>query len=177
MATVLDLGYLRYLMPIFSFLFIFVLAYAILTRINIFKGKWINLAISFTVSVLFLFTPNAMRVIEVVTPSFILFLFLIFLILLTFLFVGVKETHIADFFRGNPTMAWILGIVVFLIFAGALTNVYGGVLQALYGGAGGEEKGVLYDIGAVLFNPKVLGVFLLLLIASQAVRLIVQGKG
>ncbi len=161
-------------MPIFSFLFIFVLTYAILTRINIFKGKWINLAISFTISVLFLFTPDAMKVIEVATPSFVLFLFFIFLILMTFLFIGIKETHIVDFFKGNSTMAWIVGIIVFLIFAGALTNVYGGVIQAISGGS--SESGVLSDIGAVLFNPKVLGVFLLLLIASQAVRLIVSSK-
>jgi len=176
MATVLDFGYLRYFMPIFSFLFIFILAYAILTRINIFKGKWVNLAISFTISVLFLFTPDAMKVIEVATPSFVLFLFLIFLILMTFFFLGIKETHVVDFFRGNATMTWIVGIIVFLIFAGALTNVYGGVVQAIYGGAEGE-KSVLFDVGRVIFNPKVLGVFLLLLIASQAIRLIATSKG
>jgi len=175
MATVLDIGYLRYFMPIFSFLFIFILTYAILARINLFKGKWVNLTISFTISVLFLFTPDAMKVIEVVTPSFILFLFLVFLILLVFFFIGIKETHVVDFLLKNPTMTWIIGIIVFLIFAGALTNVYGGVIQAVYGGAG-AEKGVLYDVGRVIFNPKVLGVFLLLLIASQAVRLIVTSR-
>ncbi len=174
MATVLDVSFLRYFMPIFSFLFIFILTYAILTRVNLFKGKWVNLTISFTIAVLFLFTPDAMKVIEIATANFVLFLFLIFLILLVFLFIGAKEENITKFITKNSAMAWIIGIIVFLIFAAALTNVYGGVVQAIYGGEG--EEGALYDVGRVIFNPKVLGVFLLLLIVSQAVRLIVVNK-
>ena len=127
------------------------------------------------ISALFLFTPDAMKVIEVATPSFILFLFLIFLILLVFLFIGMKEKHITDYITKNTTMTWIIGIIVFLIFAGAMTKVYGGVIQGIYGGAG-AEKGVLYDVGRVIFNPKVLGAFLLLLIASQTIRMLVSSK-
>lgn len=173
MASFLDIGILYYFAPAFVWLLVFGVLFAILEKTKIFGEKTgINSLVAFSISLLFLLTPDLVSIVKVITPWFtILFIFILMIVLL-FLFVGVKDTEIAGAFSERG-MVWIILLIAFVIFFYALTQVYGAQIQTIYGGAEVVgEPNVSQQVGKILFHPRVLGMVILLVIASQAVRFI-----
>lgn len=174
MASFLDIGILDYFAPAFVFLFVFGVLFALLEKTHVFGDKTgINSLVAFSISLLFLLTPDLVGIVKIITPWFtVLFIFILMIILL-FLFVGVKESEVAGAFSERGTV-WIILMVAFVIFFYALTQVYGAQIQTIYGGTGAEggETSVAQNVGQIIFHPRVLGMVIILLIASQAVRFI-----
>jgi len=173
MASPVDLGLLPKLSPIFVFLFIFLLLYAVLNKTKVFgAAREINLAVSFILAVLFMLTPGVGTVITTITPWLVILFFLIIMIVTLFLFVGVKESVIASVFQESST-AWLLIIIIILMFGFVLSQVYGPFVQGLAGGdAAATKQGITYDIARIVFSPRLLTTALVLVIAAQTVRLI-----
>lgn len=173
MASFLDIGILDYFAPAFVWLLVFGVLFAILEKTKVFGEKTgINSLVAFSISLLFLLTPDLVNIVKVITPWFtILFIFVLMIVLL-FLFVGVKESEISGAFSERG-MVWIILMIMFVIFFYGLTQVYGAQIQTIYGGAeAGADASVSQQVGKILFHPRVLGMVILLLIASQAVRFI-----
>lgn len=173
MASFLDMGILDYFAPAFVWLLVFGILFAILEKTKVFGEKsGINSLVAFSISILFLLTPDLVSIVKVITPWFtILFIFILMIVLL-FLFVGVKETEIAGAFSERG-MVWIILLIAFVIFFYALTQVYGAQIQTIYGGAdAGPDANISQQVGKILFHPRILGMVILLVIASQAVRFI-----
>lgn len=172
MASILDIGLLDYFVPVFVFLLVFAILFALLEKIPIFgKNRGLNAMIAFAISFLFIFTPDMLGIVKIITPWFtILFIFVILVIML-FMFVGVKEENIASVFtdKGN---VWIVVIVCLVILIYALTQVYGSQIQTIYGGTNTTDDSVTGQVGKIVFHPRILGMFLLLVIAAQAIRTI-----
>jgi len=174
MASFLDIGILDYFAPAFVFLLVFAVLFALLEKTKVFGDKTgINSLVAFSISLLFLLTPDLVGIVKVITPWFtILFIFILMIVLL-FLFVGVKESAVAEAFSERG-MVWIILMIAFIIFFYALTQVYGAQIQTIYGGSTveGEPGSVSQQVGKILFHPRILGMVILLIIASQAVRFI-----
>lgn len=175
MASILDIGIIDYFAPAFVWLLIYGVLFALLEKTKVFGDKTgINGLVAFAISILFLLTPDLVGLVKIITPWFtILFIFILMIVLL-FLFVGVKESAVSEAFSERG-MVWIIVLVSFIIFFYALTQVYGAQIQTIYGGATDEtaEGGtVTTQVGKILFHPRVLGMIILLLIAAQAVRFI-----
>lgn len=173
MASFLDIGILDYFTPVFVWLLVFGVLFAILEKTKIFGEKsGINSLVAFAISLLFLLTPDLVSIVKVITPWFtILFIFVLMIVLL-FLFVGVKEEAVAGAFSERG-MVWIILLIAFVIFGYALTQVYGAQIQTIYGGAeAGEDANISQQVGKILFHPRILGMIILLIIAAQAVRFI-----
>ncbi len=173
MATLLDTGLIRFFLPIFSFILVMVISYAILQKTNILKNQNVNIAAAFAIAVLFLFTPEAIQLIQLTTPWFIVFLIFLMLMFMTFMFLGAKDEQV-NWVLTQPSVYWTIIVVILGIFLFGLVQVFGGQVQAIFGG--GEvngDQGVIVDIGRIIFHPRVLGAVFILLIASQAIRLIV----
>ncbi|MBI2667296.1 hypothetical protein HYX17_00835 [Candidatus Woesearchaeota archaeon] len=173
MATVLDTSLVLYFKPVFTFLFVFGVLYAILSRVPLFgKSSNINIVVAFSMSMLFMLTPGVRDVLNVATPWFIfMFIFLIMLVLV-FMMVGVEEKSIVGVFSEN-WVVWTIGIIALIgIFGFAMSQVYGPVIQGLYGTEQTAQEGVTYDIGRIIFHPRMLATIFILVVASQAVRLI-----
>ncbi|MFH1065839.1 MAG: hypothetical protein V1734_05025, partial [Nanoarchaeota archaeon] len=85
--------------------------------------------------------------------------------------VGVKEESITNVFtdKGN---VWIIVVVCLVILIYALTQVYGSQIQTIYGGTNTTDDSVTGQVGKIVFHPRILGMFLLLVIAAQALRTI-----
>ncbi|MBI5871757.1 hypothetical protein HZB88_01585 [archaeon] len=176
MATILDIGILDYFAPVFVFLLIFVVVYGILEKISIFgKTKYVHALIAFCVAMLFLLTTELIDVIKLITPWFVIILIFIMFIIMIFLFAGVKAETLGSTFTSNPTVLWTIIVISFIILGWGLAQVYGESVSEVYAGdAESQEKGIGDRIGEIVFHPKLLGVFFLLFVASQIVRLVSQ---
>lgn len=173
MASILDIGLLDYFVPVFIFLFIFGILFALLEKVKIFgENKGLNALISFAIAFLFVLTPDLLGVVKIMTPWFtIMFVFVIMIVLL-FMFVGVKEGAIAETFS-ERSMVWIVVIISLIILVYALTQVYGAQIQNINVEGNATADGspsMTSQVGKILFHPRVLGMLLLLLIAAQAIR-------
>lgn len=173
MATPVDIGLLSKFAPVFVFLFVFFILYAILTKTKILGGaKEVNLVVSFVLAILFMLTPGVGQVVISVTPWIFILFFLIIVIVTLFLFVGVKDSSIANVFQ-ESSIVWFLVIVILLIFGFVLSQVYGPFVQGL-SGQDVSKQGITYDIARILFSSRLLTTALILVIAAQAVRLIAK---
>lgn len=177
MASFLDIGILNYFVPAFVFLLVYGILLAMLEKIKVFgEGKAVNQVIALAIAVLFVLTPDLVGIVKIITPWFtVMFVFLL-MIMMLFLFVGVKEGEISKQFTDRGTV-WIIIVICLTIFIYALTQVYGAQIQTIYGGANATEQGGLNQvIGQIIFHPRVLGMLFLLVIAAQAVRMISGSK-
>jgi|TARA_Y100000310_G_scaffold159627_1_gene159336 hypothetical protein len=171
--AVLDVDLLLFFKPIFTWLFVFTIIYAILTKVKFFgESRGVNATISLTMAFLFILTPGVKDVLNIVTPWFIFLFIFIILIVLIFMMVGVPESSIVSTFQEDWFIWTIVIIVLILIFGYAMSQVFGPVIQGLYGTAETAKEGITFDIGRIIFHPRMLGVLFITLVASQAVRLI-----
>jgi len=188
MATFLELGLLKHFIVIFPFLLVFVGTYAILTKVKILgEDKGINAIIAFAIASMFLFVQDAVTLLTVLTPWFILAIFVIFFMLLMFQFLGVDEKTIKEKVMekewGSPH--WIIVAIVVIITIAGLSQVYGPRLAEVeeQERVAAESKTVIIDgevveqpvkfegrVKDILFHPKVVGLILLLLIVVFAIR-------
>ncbi|MBI2663105.1 hypothetical protein HYX15_01080 [Candidatus Woesearchaeota archaeon] len=173
MATVLDTSLVVYFKPIFTFLFVFGVLYAILARVPLFgKSSNINTVVAFSMAMLFMLTPGVKDVLNVATPWFVFMFIFIIMLVLVFMMVGVDEKLVVSVFSEN-WVVWTIAIIAIVgIFGFAMSQVYGPVIQGLYGSEETAREGITFDIGRILFHPRMLGTLFILVIASQAVRLI-----
>lgn len=176
MATILDLGILEYFTPIFVAMLVFAFVWGILEKLAIFgKVKYVNAIIAFAIAILFLFTKEMVEMVKLMTPWFTILLIILFVIILFFLFAGVKPETLGETFTSNPTVVWTIIIIVLVVFIYGITKTYGESIASINVEEGETgETSVQQKIGEIIFNPKILGMLLLLIIMGQIVRLISQ---
>lgn len=192
MATILDLNLLSYFIPVFIFIFVFVLFYAILQKTKILGGNaGMDALVAFSVAMLFIFVSDARQLLTVITPWLVILLVILMSFLLVFMFMGVKAETIADA-MGESGTVWTIVIILVIGLIIAFTQVFGSKIASITQGnypyetgptetttgetttttASGGGQHFLVTVGNIVFSPKILGMFLLLIIASQAIRLI-----
>ena len=168
MATLLDVSTFSMFVPIFSFLLIFFIIFALLGKSQWFgESSNLNAVISFCIALLFLFIPQARKVVEYATPWFVVLVLFSLFIILMFLFMGIENTFIVSTIKESGLIVFLVFAFIVLIFLTSLGQVFG---PSLYQGAtaAGTAK-------AVIFNPKVMAVVIILLIGSEAVRQVGYG--
>ena len=172
MATPLDVGLLQKFNVIFPFLLVFVMVYAILSRIEWFKEKQVfALLIAFILSLMTLMSRIAIRTINLMAPWFVLlFLFGVF-VLIAYMTFGIKEETIMHTLTksvyAKDFAYWVLALVL-IIGLGSLSYVIS--TEAGWAGLAGQEPDAeAVGFFATITHPKVLGMVLLLLIAMFTV--------
>jgi len=190
MATMLDVGLLGYFLPIFVFFLVTIILWALLEKIGFFGNKFANLFIAVILGILFVLVPELTQVISLSTPWFVMLMIFLIFIVLVFMFMGVKADAIASLFgggsgAGNQVLIWAIIILSLGIFGYAFTQVYGEQIHAITAGGSGEttegttiEDGtttsgdLMTNVGQIIFTPKIMGMFFLLLMATFVVRFI-----
>ena len=188
MATILDTSLVGFLLPLFSFLLVMVIIFAVMDKFKVAgENKAIHWAIAFCIAFIFLFSSDAVKFLNLLTPWFILLV--VFGLFLTsfFVFLGVGHGEIANAVK-EPKVYWAVIGISLLVFFIALGQVFGDVLggkKAVEGSGGGSGEGgagtiqggtpVREGIRAVV-HPRVLGALFLLIIAAFAIRLISEKR-
>lgn len=184
MATVLDVGILQYFTPLFVFMLVTIVMWALLEKVKFFTSPAANLLIAFLLGVLFILIPELTTVISLVTPWFVVFIIFLLLLILTFIFMGVKPDFIGTVFGGdkpNLVVVWAVMVVFFAIFGYAFTQVYGEQIHNITAGTSSTDTSgagsLTESVGQILFTPKVMGMFFLLLIATFVIRFVSGTSG
>ncbi|MDD5331219.1 MAG: hypothetical protein PHE43_00135 [Candidatus Nanoarchaeia archaeon] len=170
MASLIDFGFFSFLKPVFTWILVFVILYAIIAKTKIFGSAAMGFFAAFAISFLFMVTPGVSDLITVAAPWYAILMILIVLILLVFMFVGIGEDKISVAFE-QPWLIWLIVIIVIVgIFGYAATKTFGGDVQGLTSDEEGSD--VTTDIAKILFHPRLLGALFILVVAAQAIRLI-----
>lgn len=107
-----DLSSLNLIMPVFSFLFVFVLIYALLAKTQVLgENKFIHLFLSFLLSIFFIVNVSLVDFVRFSSAWFVVFLVCVFLILLMVAFTHGKVDVIM-----KPWVAWIMLIALIMFF-------------------------------------------------------------
>jgi hypothetical protein len=184
MVTFLDIGLLQHISIIFPFLLVFVVVYGILQWLKpLGDDKGINSIIAACLAAILLFSKNAVSFINYIAPWFaILFIFGFFMILL-FRSVGAPSEAIEKVMSHWSTIHWWMLALGILIVLGALSEVYGPDISP-YGEEGNRtvvvdgkempEESYKGQLTKILFHPRVLGIALVLIILSFAIRMLTE---
>lgn len=183
MATFLDASLLTLLAPVFALIFVFLIVYVVLQGSKMLgDNKGIHALLALTVAFFVALSPKITNVIIFMSPWFVIMIvFLVFLFVIG-KFAGFTEDNIITTFGGRQGAFWWIVFFAGLILTFAFSNVFG---QQLLEGSDGQTTQVnatrggsafTSNLSQTIFHPKVLGLLLILLIASFTVRLMVTSE-
>ena len=159
----LDISGIYFFMPVFSFLFVTIVVYAILVKTQVLgESQFINLLVSFIMAVIFLSFSSMELYLITILPWFVVLLVLVFLVLLVF---GFSRGDLKEIMTNK--FAWVIVAILVIIFLVAAVRVFNPVfdkdLIITSGGDGGGGVGSILD---VIFYSRWSGSVLLLVIAA-----------
>lgn len=179
MATVLDISLLKLIAPIFSFIFIFTLVYAVMDKFKLVgDNKGIHAAIAFSIAMVFMFAGDAIKFVNFITPWFIIMLVVGLFIISFFVFFGVSTKTIGEQVMTDPRVVWTIIIISIIILFVSIGQVFGSDLPGQFDDEGNRiavnsDSGTATSEGLqAIVHPRVLGALFLLVIAAFAIRLI-----
>ena len=127
-----DISGLAYFLPIFSFLLVFIIVYAVITRTKLLgDNKFATILVSFIVAIVFSTTAGTRKYVEAVTPWIVVLIVCLFFILLV---IGMSQQKIQNIMK--PGFVWFFVIAVLIIFLVAAFNVFSSVMQPFWSRVG-----------------------------------------
>lgn len=155
-----DLSGLSYFMPIFGFLFVFVIVYALLVKTKILgENMWINLIVSFIIAIIFATMASAQEYVQTVTPWFVILVIALFFMLVI---IGLSPHKLGDIMK--PGFVWVFIIVLILVFLISAVKVFPFTFGKIW-----------YNVaGFVTTEARIAGAIILLIIAALAAWVITK---
>lgn len=197
MASVLNTSLVDSFSPILLFLLVFAIVFGILTWSKLLgNNKAVHSIIALAIGLLVLTSSKSIVIIKTMIPWFVVIVILMFMIILSFKVFGVSDQSFTNAVTENGTLRWALIVVAILIFALAISSAYGQDSLTYTKDKGTvineSSNNVLLDgnnqevtttntgnfqqnLGATIYNPKVLGLLLLLLIGVFTISQLSQG--
>ncbi|NIA04006.1 MAG: hypothetical protein GWP09_01510 [Nitrospiraceae bacterium] len=198
MANVLDLSVVNYFNPLFVFLFVFVITYALLEKTQVFgKGKSsLNALLAFTVAIVFIFSEQASQIVVGIIPGIVLITVVFFFIILLIAFLGIDNKSLITVMGGKYASWWII-IAVLAIVGIVASTIYGPQLVSV--GTGSSPVNTNSTMGSTnytnvtstttgdnsfydnlkntLFNSKFVAMIVLLVLAAFTIKLLASPPG
>lgn len=164
MATFLDVSLLKFFLPVFVFLFLLILLYAITSKTNWFgKNEALKWFFSLSIAAIGTLAGKPKDLIIFITPWFmVIFVFLTFMFMML-MFLGTKEEDAWNVV-GTKTLYFIIAVLIVVIGIG---QVYEGVFSP-YNQTGGSSVGG--ETLKTVFHPRVLGSVFLLVVVAWTIR-------
>jgi hypothetical protein len=172
MASILDLGLLEYFLPWFIFIFVLIIVWALLEKVEFFgKNKLVNWVIAFCIALMFIIVPEMQTIVATITPFFMILIIFLILVFIVFMFMGYSGDKILEVISQNEIITWVVIILALGIMGLALTQVYGDAIHEI---TSPEQDGddLEQSIGEIIFHPKVLGVSFILILAALVVKFV-----
>ncbi|MEK6859706.1 MAG: hypothetical protein AABX54_02725 [Nanoarchaeota archaeon] len=161
MAAQMDISNLFFFMPVFSFLFVFVIVFAILAKTKVLGEGRVNIIVSFIMAIIFMNFSSLDLFVQTITPWFVVLLVCLFFVLVL---VGFSEKKLLDKML-TPTFGWVVVVILIAIFLIAAIRVFNPVFHpSLIVTSGGEgSPGIVWQIRNLL-DSQIIGSILLLAI-------------
>jgi len=189
MATFLQLGLMNYFSIIFPALIVFVIVFALFQKFKILgEDKTVHSIIAIALAFLVILSADVVELINVMAPWFVIIFVFLVLLLVLFKLMGASDENIAAILTKNKGVQWIIIGIGFIILIGALAHVYGERLApvtaeepvegAVVSEAIAEKEPTTFgeNVLKILFNPLMLGVIFILLVAIFTIALITRER-
>jgi len=183
MATpTLDLTLLNFLIPIFSFLLVFALCYALLTKTTLLgENKVVQLVVSLCLAAIASFAGRVSNILELAIPWVILLLVIGVIIFSLYGFFGVPQERTWGLL-GKPTIVLLLTVIFvisLIIVYNDVLSPYSNVEQAqLENGTivntttGDLQKDPTSESLKALVHPRIMGAMFILIIAALTAKML-----
>jgi len=170
---VVDVSAFQNILPILTFLLVFVVTFVVLAYVKIFEGPWIHAFISFLIATIFVSVADARQYVENVVPWFGVLIVSLFLVLLMAGLVGKK---FAESF--SPVAGTIFVVVLFIVFLIAGIIVFSSQLSMYLPSSStyGTGNQTITSFTDWLFSARVGGAILLLIVSALVSWVLVKGK-
>ena len=155
----IDVSGLEFFIPVFSFLFVFIVVYALLFRYKVLgDSKFVNLLISFIAAVIFISFSSLRLYVETIIPWFVVLVVVVFFILLLGMFSSKDWVP-------KSWLAWIFVGVLVVIFLISAIYVFNPVFHPdlIIAPGGGESFWV--QVTDFFGSSRVAGSILLIIVA------------
>jgi hypothetical protein len=112
-----------YFMPVFAFLLVFIVIYALLAKTQVLGGNnWVMLFVSFVLSSFFIVEASLVEIVEFSSAGFSVLVVMIFFILLLLAFMPWKEP--LAFLTKGAWFSWVLLGVIIALFVVSSAYVF-----------------------------------------------------
>ncbi len=156
----IDISGVYFFMPIFSFLFVFLIVYAILARTKILgEAGFVNLLISFIMAIIFMSFSSLELYVKTIVPWAIVLLVSVFLVLLL---AGMSTKELDKIM--TKKFAWSIIIILIVIFLISAIKVFNPVFHPDLIITSGEGTSLIEQL-TYSVDGRVAGTILLILIA------------
>ena len=159
----LDISGISFFMPVFSFLFVFLVVYALLLKSRVLGDTPFYLIISFIVAVIFMSFSSLELYVRTILPWFIVVVVIAFVVLVV---AGISTKNL-DWIMGSK-LGWVLIIILIIIFLIAAIKVFNPVFHPDLIISGGQDGGPgIVDQARDFFgSSKWAGTIILLIVAG-----------
>ncbi|MEK6830968.1 MAG: hypothetical protein AABX77_02970 [Nanoarchaeota archaeon] len=156
----IDISGVYFFMPIFSFLFVFLIVYAILARTKILgEAGFMNLLVSFIMAIIFMSFSSLELYVKTIVPWAIVLLVSVFLVLLL---AGMSTKELDKIM--TKKFAWSIIIILIVIFLISAIKVFNPVFHPDLIITSGEGTSLIEQL-TYSVDGRVAGTILLILIA------------
>jgi len=154
--SVVDLSSFADFLPIFSFLIVLLVVYAVLHKTGIFGGKFIQAVIAILMAVIFITFRGGREYLENVVPWFAILIVCLFFVLVLMAFIGKDVSSL------GKGIGMFFVIVLILVFVISAIVVFSGDVSSLY--------------DRLRESSRVYGAVVLIIVASLVGWVLVRGK-
>ncbi len=157
----IDISGIYFFMPVFSFLFVFLIVYAVLGRTKILgESGFVNLLVSFIISIIFMSFSSLELYVKTIVPWTAVLLITIFLVLLI---AGMSTKELDKIM--TKKFAWSVIIILLVIFLIAAIKVFNPVFHPDLIITSGEGTSLIEQL-TYSIDGRVAGTILLIVIAG-----------
>lgn len=166
MATFLDITVLESFLPVFSFILIWLVLYAVLQKSKLLGGRPVlDLVVSLIIALVAMFSGSTFEFINEVIPWFVM------LTIAAILVVLVSSSFLKEGIADIPPLKGIVMVLSLAIIVWSVTVIFGPVFNPYAVGANPE-----WETLRTIFHPRVLGAIFILIIVASTIKLIVENK-
>lgn len=155
----IEISGLNFFMPLFSFLFVFLISYALLKKTQIFGDTPFYLVISLILAAVFFSFSSLELYVRTVMPWFVVLIVISFMVLV----MAGATTKNLDWIM-NSKLGWFFIILLIAVFLIAAIKVFNPSLHPDLGITSGDGPGILIQLENFFGTSKWIGSVLLILI-------------
>jgi len=166
---VVDISAIHFFMPIFSFLFVFLIVYSVLKNTEILgDSDFINMLVSFIIPIIFLSFSSLELYVQTIVPWFAVLLVCVFLIMLI---TGLSNKDVGKVLGAGFSKV-IIGVLI-VVFLIAAIRVFNPIFHPDLILTSGEGTSLVEQI-RYSSDGKVFGTFILIIVSSAVAWVITK---
>ncbi|MFA5020283.1 MAG: hypothetical protein WC533_04245 [Candidatus Pacearchaeota archaeon] len=166
----LDFSWLSYYIAIASFLFVFIIVYAVLKKTEVLgKNEWFNVLTSLIMAIVFITFSPGVNYVATILPWFAILIVVLFLLLVV---IGFSQKDISSFMK--PWFAWVFIILLVIIFVISAIVVFNPIIRPYLPGQTGIEDPFVLSVKEFAYSDRFVGGALLLVVAIAASWVLVK---